>query len=684
MSVISKNKSFIKFLSTFVFISCLFMLGIINVDAKDGTWSKGFPDCHNNPSNSAARRYTAYIDTSTSSTNTTYKVTYTWGIHMHQGDGRIKCYKSKITKSYAKDIIGKANTKKYSKTYEDGGGEWQAPTKGKIWGDGIKTDNYDSKKRENVSKKNKLGSRTATYSKECFKTSKKTVSANAYTYSILLSKVGENDRKQVTETITVPARPSYTVSYNLNGGTGTKPANQSKCYGTTLTLAKANPTKAGYTFGGWNTNAAGTGTNYASEGNYTANAGVTLYAKWNIVTYSITYKYKDLYGTDRKLDSTINPKSYSANSTFPITLQDEIMTGYTFDGWTTGIITTPVKNLQIVQGETGAKEFMAHFTPNKYRVKFNGNGGRGLMDEQEYTYDHEQRLPANQFKKKNYKFKGWNTESDGTGTSYTDEQLVKNLTAENDGVVTLYAQWEEDFIVTIDQILEKDSSGRIIRTRELEKDHSENYMVLNNKDIFIVEYKTDSNGKINKPYKEELESGDSPIGKDTYPKESTYELEGWVCTNSSVKIKNGDGTYRTVAQNDMDNKMSLKDITNIIVDKATAKDMTGGEKGIILKAYHKKKIEPKKCTVTYSSDSNGFVFGSSKEELKEGDSPSGKLVFPKQIGYSLKGWTCDKDVAVRTGATTKQVKSGTYMTSDEVKNIILKDSIYLKARFSKD
>ena len=51
-------------------------------------------------------------------------------------------------------------------------------------------------------------------------------------------------------------------------------------------------------------------------------------------------------------------------------------------------------------------------------------------------------LNANGYKKTGYTFTGWNLNSSGTSTSYTDEQSFKNLTTEDGDTVTLYAQWE--------------------------------------------------------------------------------------------------------------------------------------------------------------------------------------------------------------------------------------------------
>lgn len=82
-----------------------------------------------------------------------------------------------------------------------------------------------------------------------------------------------------TVSVSVPAKTSYAVAYNANGGTGA-PGNQTKWHGESLTLSTAKPTREGYTFRCWNTNASGTGTNYNSGASYTANAAATLYAVW--------------------------------------------------------------------------------------------------------------------------------------------------------------------------------------------------------------------------------------------------------------------------------------------------------------------------------------------------------------------------------------------------------------------
>ena len=115
-------------------------------------------------------------------------------------------------------------------------------------------------------------------------------------------------------------------------------------------------------------------------------------------------------------------------------------TGYTFAGWE--------PELPEVYPEEDTT-FTALWTPNTYTVTFNANGETGEMTSQTFTYDEEQKLFANTFTLDGHYFHRWNTESDGSGTSYEDKALVKNLTAENNGTVKLYAQWLEIGTYTI-------------------------------------------------------------------------------------------------------------------------------------------------------------------------------------------------------------------------------------------
>ncbi len=87
-----------------------------------------------------------------------------------------------------------------------------------------------------------------------------------------------NGTSTVTRTFTISPLSSHTVSYNANGGSGA-PGNQTKWYGSVLTLSTQVPTRTNHTFQGWATSASGS-VAYQPGGQYGADANVTLYAVW--------------------------------------------------------------------------------------------------------------------------------------------------------------------------------------------------------------------------------------------------------------------------------------------------------------------------------------------------------------------------------------------------------------------
>ena len=144
-----------------------------------------------------------------------------------------------------------------------------------------------------------------------------------------------------------------------------------------------------------------------------------------------------------------------------ITLPDNVptRTGYTFKGWKAAVIPADDDDEEggavcyadeLVQPGTkytlkeGGVNFTAQWDANKYTVKFekNSSNAAGTMADQSFTYDEAAKaLRKNAFSRVGYTFNGWNTKKDGSDTAYTDEALVRNLTAEANGAVTLYAQW---------------------------------------------------------------------------------------------------------------------------------------------------------------------------------------------------------------------------------------------------
>lgn len=92
-----------------------------------------------------------------------------------------------------------------------------------------------------------------------------------------------NGSSSATATVSLPAKPSWKVTYSANGGSGA-PSSQTKWAGDTLTLSKTVPTRANHEFLGWATSASGAAA-YQPGGSYVADAALALYAVWR-QTYS--------------------------------------------------------------------------------------------------------------------------------------------------------------------------------------------------------------------------------------------------------------------------------------------------------------------------------------------------------------------------------------------------------------
>jgi uncharacterized repeat protein (TIGR02543 family) len=227
---------------------------------------------------------------------------------------------------------------------------------------------------------------------------------------------------------------TYNVSFETNGGSAV--AQQTVTVGTAVATVAA-PTKTGYTFAGWYSNADLTTAYDLTAGVYN---NLTLYAAWTPNTYTVSYNSNSGSGTTASGSMTYGVSGTLASSGFT-------RTGYTFAGWNTaadgnGTAYTAgatVSNLTATNG--GTVTLYAQWTPNTYTITFNANGGTGTMTNQSRSYNDDKGLTESSYALTGYDFNGWNTKADGTGTSYGDKQ-VTNLSDTNGASVTLYAQWK--------------------------------------------------------------------------------------------------------------------------------------------------------------------------------------------------------------------------------------------------
>ena len=131
-----------------------------------------------------------------------------------------------------------------------------------------------------------------------------------------------------------------------------------------------------------------------------------------------------------------------------LTINGYTKTGYTFTSWNTqadggGTTYTDGQNVSnLTPEEGGTVTLFAQWRANNYTIQFDGNtADGGSTPDQPMTYDQAASLTINGYTKTGYTFTGWNAQSDGGGTAYTDGEAVSNLTSENEGTFILYAQW---------------------------------------------------------------------------------------------------------------------------------------------------------------------------------------------------------------------------------------------------
>jgi len=129
------------------------------------------------------------------------------------------------------------------------------------------------------------------------------------------------------------AKPTYTVAFDANDGTGSMDS-QGFTVGESQALTSNAFTREGYTFKGWNTAADGSGTSYADGATVTDlttedGATVTLYAQWDAIVYTITY---DPNGGNWDGDTASRSFDYTYGTAISI-YEQPTRDGYTFVEW---------------------------------------------------------------------------------------------------------------------------------------------------------------------------------------------------------------------------------------------------------------------------------------------------------------------------------------------------------------
>ena len=222
----------------------------------------------------------------------------------------------------------------------------------------------------------------------------------------------------------------FTVDFDKNGGAGEMPG-QPFTYDVAQNLTTKAFTRDGYAFAGWNTASDGSGTAYAdgeSVKNLADENGVTitLYAQWELNTYTITYN--NLNGG---VNAASNPSSYTVEDT--VVLQPAEKTGFRFVGW---FDDAGNQITQIAKGTTGEINLNAQWSETAYVIKYENmtgavNNPNNKLGYNVTTETFDLYAPT----KTGYDFGGWYDNENLTGTAVT--QIETGSTGDK----TFWAKW---------------------------------------------------------------------------------------------------------------------------------------------------------------------------------------------------------------------------------------------------
>jgi len=234
--------------------------------------------------------------------------------------------------------------------------------------------------------------------------------------------------------VTVNAK-TWTVTFNSDGAnTEANPASINVAEAIpppTVNLPTA-PTKTGFNFGGWFTEKNGAGTEFTAATGVTAS--VTVYAKWNSYSYTITFDGDGATTQANPTSKTVATPAITIDS-LPI---PPAKTGWLFGGWFTGKNGVGIE----FNGSTTVTSTItvfAKWNPYSYTITFDGDGATTQANPTTKTVASPattiDSLPTPPVKT-DYQFCGWFTEKNGAGTEFIASTVVT-------GNITVWAQWKQ-------------------------------------------------------------------------------------------------------------------------------------------------------------------------------------------------------------------------------------------------
>ena len=278
---------------------------------------------------------------------------------------------------------------------------------------------------------------------------------------------------------------TYTITYNRNYSTPTS-STQSVTYTKTFTTKSSSTfSRTGYTIVNWSTSSSsvtGSYTDTSTSYTYYAPYNITLYAIWEVNTYTLTLYYQSRQVTNDTNFTISSSRGTVRNSTVAYPSGSD--RGYVDCTYSTSSVSVtisltndanydyymrignaPTTSTYTKLYDSDSDSYTYTWTPTanaqiniyiyqRYTITYDKNGGSGDLPSTTYKiHGTSVTLGTNNLEKTSYTYNGWNTNTTGTGTHYASGGSYSTNASD-----TLYADWTPD-TVSITLKFYTDTSG---------------------------------------------------------------------------------------------------------------------------------------------------------------------------------------------------------------------------------
>ncbi len=245
----------------------------------------------------------------------------------------------------------------------------------------------------------------------------------------------------------------YKIVYVADGAAGRPVDEGPYLYTNRVTLARAKPTKTGYTFSTWKDDhgktfvageivgdAAGSvescaGALFGAQTFAATNGIVKLTAQWRANEYAIVYHSNN---------GSQSTRSQSVKYDQSVTLDANTFTrpGYSFAGWATSESGAVVyqNGATFKYQQTSDLTLYAKWTAGTTRITYHSNDDSNQQETQDVTYDASVTLSSTLFTRRGYTLAGWATSANGE-IVYSRDKNNLTFTFTTTSPRTLYAVW---------------------------------------------------------------------------------------------------------------------------------------------------------------------------------------------------------------------------------------------------